>query len=601
MNKAATVAPKGAAEKPVTGPFTGNEAIARAVWEAGVKVAAAYPGTPSTEIMEAVAKYPREDIHAQWSTNEKTALDVAIGGSFAGVRSFAAMKHVGMNVASDALMSFSYIGVNAGLVILVCDDPGIHSSQNEQDTRVFASFAQVPVIEPSDGQEAFDFTKFAFDISEKFDTPVIVRATTRLSHTRSEVKVGARNNTAPIPFNEDPSKNVMVPMNARRQHPIVLQRTTDIAEFLANSPLTKTELQGGKVGVITAAMSYVYVKEVMPDVSVLKLAGSYPLSESHIREFTDQFERIIIVEELEPVIENALKVMGIECEGKTLFSRTGEFSPEVVRDGFVAAGLLEPKERKGAFDFAPMVRPPVLCSGCPHTSCYMALRALDARVAGDIGCYTLAVAAPLSAIDTCVSMGSSIANAVGMAKAGTETKPIIATIGDSTFLHSGIPPLIDAIYNQADITVFLLDNHITAMTGGQDHPGTGRTLRGDDTAKVDYTKLVKALGVEWVQTVDSYDMAAMYQSLREAVEFKGVSVVISDRPCVLDPHKIKGQAFIVDQDKCVACQSCMNLGCPALTWSEGWFEGRHKVEINADSCMGCSICAQICPTDSIAL
>jgi len=601
MNEATKVASTDAASKPVTGPFTGNEAIARGVWEAGVKVAAAYPGTPSTEIMENLCKYPVEDLHAQWSTNEKTALDVAIGASFAGVRAFAAMKHVGLNVAADALMSFSYIGVNAGLVMVVCDDPGIHSSQNEQDTRIFASFAHVPVIEPSDGQEALDFTKYAFELSEKFDTPVIVRATTRLSHTRSEVKVGVRQEVAPRGFNEDPSKNVMIPNNARNQHPKVLEREVLVAEELANSPLTKIELTGSSVGVITVGMSYVYVKEVYQDVSVLKLASSYPLSERLVRDFCDKFDRVIVVEELEPVVENSLKIMGLKVEGKSLFPRVGEFSPEVVRDGFVKAGLLPEKIRKGNFDFAPMIRPPVLCSGCPHTSCFMALRAMDSRVAGDIGCYTLSVVEPLKSMDTCVSMGSSIANAVGMAMAGTETKPIIATIGDSTFLHSGIPPLIDAVYNQANITVFLLDNHITAMTGGQDHPGTGKTLRGEETARVDFVKLIKALGVEWCETVDSYDMASMYHSLREAVEFKGVSVVISDRPCVLDPHKIKGDAFHVDQDKCVACQSCMNLGCPALTWSSGWHEGRHKVEINPESCMGCSICAQICPTDSIAV
>jgi len=601
MNETTKVVPNDALKNPVTGPFTGNEAFARGVWEAGAKVAAAYPGTPSTEIMENLAKYPAEDLHAQWSTNEKTALDVAIGASFAGVRAVAAMKHVGLNVAADALMSFSYIGVNAGLVIVVCDDPGIHSSQNEQDTRIFASFAQVPVIEPSDAQEALEFTKYAFDLSEKFDTPVIVRATTRLSHTRSEVKVGDRVDLAPRGFNEDPAKNVMIPNNARNRHPKVLEREALVAEELANSPLTRTEITDTSVGVITSGMSYVYVKEVLPEVSVLKLASSYPLSESLIRDFCDQVDRVIVVEELEPVVENALKVMGIPTEGKSLFPRIGEFSPEIVRDGFAAAGLLEQKKRKSTFDFSPMIRPPVLCAGCPHTSCFMALRALDARVAGDIGCYTLSVVEPLKSMDTTVSMGSSIANAVGMAKAGTEVKPIIATIGDSTFLHSGIPPLIDAVYNQANITVFLLDNHITAMTGGQDHPGTGKTLRGEETARVDFVKLVKALGVEWVETVDSYNMASMYQTLREAVEFKGVSVVISDRPCVLDPQKIKGQAFVVDQEKCVACQSCMNLGCPALTWSSGWHEGRHKVEINPESCMGCSICAQICPTDSISL
>ena len=600
MNKTLAISSSGA-KKPMSRPLTGNEAVARGVWEAGVKVAAAYPGTPSTEIMENLATYPVADLHAQWSTNEKTALDVAIGASFSGVRSFAVMKHVGLNVASDALMSFSYIGVNGALVLVVCDDPGIHSSQNEQDTRIFASFAHVPVLEPSDGQEALEFTKYAFDLSEKFDTPVIVRSTTRLSHTRSAVNVGERVDVGVRAFNEDPNKNVMIPSNARQRHPKVLEREVLVAEELANCPLTKQEINDTSVGIITVGMSYGYVKETLPDVSVLKLASSYPISEKLVRDFCDSVDRVIVVEELEPVIENALKVMGLSVEGKTLFPRIGEFSPEVVREGFAKAGLIEAKERKAAFDFAPMVRPPVLCAGCPHTSCFMALRALDSRVAGDIGCYTLSVVEPLKSMDTCVSMGSSIANAVGMAMAGTETKPIIATIGDSTFLHSGIPPLIDAVYNKANITVFLLDNHITAMTGGQDHPGTGKTLRGEDTAKVDFTDLVKALGVEWVQTVDSYDMASMYQSLREAVEFKGVSVVISDRPCVLDPVKIKGQSLAVDQDKCVACQSCMNLGCPALTWSEGWFEGRHKVKIDTEACMGCTLCAQICPTDSISL
>lgn len=601
MNEVTAVASKDAPTKSRARPLTGNEAIARGVWEAGVKVAAAYPGTPSTEIMETLSRYPSDKMHAQWSTNEKTSLDVAIGASFTGVRAFVSMKHVGLNVAADALMSFSYIGVNGGLVIVVCDDPGIHSSQNEQDTRVFAGFAQVPVLEPSDGQEALEFTRYAFDLSEKFDTPVIVRSTTRLSHTRSAVKIGERVERGPKGFLENPNKNVMIPANARQRHPVVLEREAAIAKELADSPLNKMELNDKSVGIITAGISYAYVKECLPEASVLKLAASYPLSEKLVTDFCNSVDRVLVVEELEPVIENALKVMDLKVEGKEFFPRIGEFSPEVLRDGLAKAGVLKAAPRKGAFDFAPMIRPPVLCSGCPHTSCFMALRALDGRVAGDIGCYTLSVVEPLRSMDTCVSMGSSIANAVGMAMAGTETKPIIATIGDSTFLHSGIPPLIDAIYNKANITVFLLDNHITAMTGGQDHPGTGKTLRGEDTARVDFTDLVKALGVEWVETVDSYDMAAMYQTLREAVEFKGVSVVISDRPCVLDPVKIRGQALAVDQDNCVACQSCMNLGCPALTWSDGWHEGRHKVEINSESCMGCTLCAQICPTDSISL
>ncbi|WP_073250660.1 indolepyruvate ferredoxin oxidoreductase subunit alpha [Shimia gijangensis] len=584
---------------PTARPLTGNEAIARGVWEAGTKVAAAYPGTPSTEIMENLGTYPSEDMHAQWSTNEKTSLDVAIGASFAGVRAFSSMKHVGLNVAADALMSFSYIGVNGGLVIAVCDDPGIHSSQNEQDTRMFARFAQVPILEPSDGQEALEYTRQAFDLSEEFDTPVVVRATTRLSHTRSAVNVGERQVVEPRGFIEQPSKNVMIPAHARMQHPKVLDRERKLIEAMNTSPLNRIDPGDRSVGIITSGITYTYVKECLPNATVLKLGVSYPLPETLIRDFCASVGRVIVVEELEPFIEEALLVMGLEVEGKAFFPRLGEFSPEVLREGFAKAGLMDAPKKTEGFDFAPMIRPPVLCSGCPHTSCFMALRALDMRVAGDIGCYTLAVVEPLKSMDTCVSMGSSIANAVGMAKAGTETKPIVATIGDSTFLHSGIPPLIDAVYNQANITVFLLDNHITAMTGGQDHPGTGKTLRGDETARVDYVELVKALGVEFVSVVDSYDMAALQHQLREAMEFKGVSVVISNRPCVLDPVKIKGPTFVVDQDNCTACQSCMNLGCPALTWSDNWFEGRHKVAIDPNACIGCSLCAQLCTSDSI--
>ncbi len=580
-------------------PLTGNEAIARGVWEAGVKVAAAYPGTPSTEIMENIGTYPAEDIHAQWATNEKTSLDTVIGASFSGVRAFCAMKHVGMNVAADALMSFSYIGVNGGLVIAVCDDPGIHSSQNEQDSRIFGRFAHVPVLEPSDGQEAHDFIKTAYDISEQFDTPVILRSTTRLSHTRSGVRVGDRAEVASSAFKERPSKNVMIPAHARARHPAVLDREARLAEYLETSPLNQVDKGDTKIGIVTSGITYTYVKECLPEVSVLKLGCSHPLPENMIRDFCASVDRVIVVEELEPVLENSLKVMGIDCEGKSIFPRTGEFSPEVLRDCFAKAGLMEAPKHAQKFEFAPMIRPPVLCAGCPHTSCFMALRALDARVAGDIGCYTLAVVEPLKSMDTCVSMGSSIANAVGMALSGTETQPIVATIGDSTFLHSGIPPLIDAVYNNANITVFLLDNHITAMTGGQDHPGTGRTLRGDPAPKVDYIELVKSLGVGWVEKVDSYDMAELQRQLREAIEYKGVSVVISDRPCVLDPVKIKGPAMYVDQDSCIACQGCMNLGCPAMTWSDEWFEGRHKVKIDTASCIGCSLCAQICTSDSI--
>jgi indolepyruvate ferredoxin oxidoreductase, alpha subunit len=586
--------PEGAQQ---TRPLTGNEAIARGAWEAGIRVAAAYPGTPSTEIMESLGKYPAQDVHAQWSTNEKVALDVAIGASFAGSRALAAMKHVGLNVAADAFMSQSYIGVNGGLVIAVCDDPGIHSSQNEQDTRVYGQFASVPVLEPSDAQEALDFTRLAFDISEQFDTSVIVRGTTRLSHTRSAVKVGLRTERPSRGFLEDPRKNVMIPAHARPRHVKVLEREAKLKAYLETSELNRWETGDASFGVITSGTCYPYVRELLPNASVLKLGASWPLPEGLLRRYCESVARVFVVEELEPVIEREARALGLAVEGKQFFPRTGEFSPDVLRAGFEKAGVLAPRVQHAAWTPPAVPRPPVLCAGCPHTSCYMAVRASGARVAGDIGCYTLACLDPLRGLETCVSMGSSIGNAVGMSKAG-DTKPIMATIGDSTFLHAGIPGLIDAVYNDANITVMLLDNHITAMTGGQEHPGTGKTLRGVETSRVDYEALVRACGVKWVRTVDSYDLAVMYQTLREAIAHRGVSVVISNRPCVLDPVKIKGPALEVTA-QCNACQSCMNLGCPALTWSDELFEGRHKVKIDPSLCIGCTLCAQVCTMDSI--
>ncbi len=579
-------------------PLMGNEAIARGAWEAGVKVAAAYPGTPSTEILENIGEYPAADIYAQWSTNEKVALDVAIGAALSGVRAMASMKHVGLNVAADSLMSQTYIGVHGGLVLVVCDDPGIHSSQNEQDTRLFARFANVPVLEPSDAQEAHDFTKLAFEISEQFDTPVIVRSTTRLSHTRSSVKIGPRVEVASKGFVNQPSKTVTIPANARRLHPKVVEREGKLARYFETSPLTVWEKGETKIGIVTGSTSYLYVKEVAPTASVLKLGASYPLPAETIRAFAASVDRLLVVEELEPVIENDIKAMGIACEGKVFFPRLGELSPELVHAGLAAAGLMAPPKPTIKLDIEPMARPPVLCAGCPHTASYLALRGVDARVAGDIGCYTLAAVEPLRSIDTTVCMGASIANATGMAAAG-ETKPIVATIGDSTFLHSGVAPLIDAVYNKANITVVLLDNSITAMTGGQDHPGTGKTLRGEPTHKVDYETICRAVGVEWVRKVDPYEIGHLYQTLREAIMFKGVSVVISARPCVLDPVKIKGTPLAVTAAGCVACQACMNLGCPSLTWTEEMVEGHHKVKIDPSTCIGCTLCAQVCPSDCI--
>ncbi len=580
-------------------PMMGNEAIARGVWEAGAKVCSSYPGTPSTEIMENLATYPVEDLSAEWATNEKTALDIAIGGSFSGVRSFTSMKHVGLNVASDSLMSQSYIGVNGALVIAVCDDPGIHSSQNEQDTRVFAKFAGVPVLEPCDAQEALEFTRIAFDLSEQFDTPVIVRATTRLSHTRSIVEQGQRKTNTDKPFNDEISKNVMIPTHARMRHAHVIEREYAIGKWFDSSDLVDWKQRSKKMGVITVGLVSTYVEEVLPQASVLKLPASFPLAKEMIEKFINSVDDVVVVEELEPVVEDQLKVLGYKIEGKKYFSREGEHSPATIRAGFEACGFLEAPKVKKTLKAAAIPRPPLLCAGCPHMTSYMALNGINARVAGDIGCYTLAAIEPLHAIDTSVAMGSSIGNAVGMARSGNETRPIVATIGDSTFLHSGIPPLIDAVYTGANITVLLLDNHITAMTGGQDHAATGKSIRGVETPRINFAEMCKAIGVKWIREVDSYDMGKLYQTVRESTLFKGVSVVISNRPCVLDPMKIRGKPVEVRTDKCTACQSCMNLGCPAITWDEEMYDGHHKVQIDPTKCIGCSICTQVCPVDGI--
>ena len=582
-------------------PMTGNEAIARGVWEAGVTVAAAYPGTPSTEILESLKDYPAEDIQAQWSTNEKVACDVAIGASFAGARAFTAMKHVGLNVASDSVMSQTYIGVNGGLVLAVCDDPGIHSSQNEQDTRMFAQWAMMPVLEPADAQEALAFTRLAFALSERFDTPVIVRSNTRLSHGRSLVQVGERQAAPARVFNDDPKKNVIIPNHARLRHPLLLEREHLLKDYFDSSELTRWEPGTSKsdFGIITVGTSYNYVKEVLPQANILKLAASYPLAEQTVRQFCTEYEQIFVLEELEPVLEKELLAMGLKVKGKEFFPRVGEFSPDVIREGFAKAGVLQYLPQEIPLEIDPVLRPPVLCAGCPHTASYLALRALNARVAGDIGCYTLAAIDPLRAIDTTVAMGSSIGNAIGMAKAGTETRPVVATIGDSTFLHAGLPALLDAVYQQVNITVILLDNHITAMTGGQDHPGTGRDLRGQPAPRVDFEQIIRALGVQWVRKVDPYNLSEMQHNFREAVNYKGVAVVIAERACVLDPVKIKGSPLFIKTEACTACQSCMNLGCPAMTWSDQWHEGRHRIKIDPAACIGCSLCMQVCPTDGI--
>lgn len=578
--------------------LSGNEAIARGALEAGVMVAVGYPGTPSTEILESIAN--RDDIIVRWSPNEKVALDVAFGASLGGVRSLATMKHVGLNVAADTFMTLAYTGVGAGLVIVSADDPGMHSSQNEQDNRAYARMAGIPLLEPSDSAEAKEYTKIAFEISEEFDTPVLLRTTTRVSHNRGIVEVGPRVERPTTGFVRDPAKYVMVPGYARARRPVLLERLERLATYVEASPLTAESGSGTDFGVITAGIAHHYVREVLPDARILKLGMSYPLPLDRIKAFADSVDRLFVVEELDPNMENAILAAGITVEGKAFFPQMGELNPDIVRRGFAAAGILPTRLE---IEPAPptVIRPPLLCPGCPHTPPFLALKHLGAVVTGDIGCYTLAALQPLSAMDTCVAMGSSIGMAVGMAASGGATGPVVATIGDSTFLHGGIAGLIDAVYSQANVTVLILDNGTTAMTGGQEHPGTGITLQGSDTTPVDLVALCKALGVHDVRVVDPYDMAATYSAIEGAVAYAGPSVVITNRPCVEAPKKIRDRPFHVIAEACTACQACMTAGCPSIVWSDELYEGRRKVVIDTLTCTGCTLCVQLCPPLAIVL
>ncbi len=575
----------------------GNHAIARGAYEAGVVVAAGYPGTPGTEILEALAAWP--DVYVEWATNEKVAFDVALGAALGGVRALVAAKHVGLNVAADPLMTAAYTGVGAGLVVVSADDPGMHSSQNEQDNRFYARFAGLPMLEPADAAEAKAFTAAAFDLSEAFDVPVLVRTTTRVSHGSGVVTIAGRRARPPRGFHRDPARYVMLPAYARARHPILLDRLARLADAADASPLVRTEFRDRRVGIVTSGVAYEYVREVLPEASVLKLGFSFPLPLGRIREFAASVERLLVVEELEPLVEDALRADGLRVEGKAFFPRTGELTPDLVRDGLVRAGVLDaaPARSVPAPPAAP--RPPVLCPGCPHTVPYMALRQLGAVVAGDIGCYTLAALAPLAAIDTCLAMGSSIGMAIGLVRSGQAAGRVAATIGDSTFLHSGIPALLDAVYNQTPITVVILDNGTTAMTGGQPHAATGRTIRNGDAPRTDLVALCRALGVAWIRVVDPYDVAATHRTIEAALAHPGVAVVITNRPCVEAPVKIRERPFAVAAAACDGCQACMTIGCPAIVWTDERREGRPKVTIDPALCSGCAICAQVCPTGAI--
>ncbi|MFI5283294.1 MAG: thiamine pyrophosphate-dependent enzyme [Candidatus Dormibacterales bacterium] len=581
--------------------MSGNEAVARGAYEAGVRVVTGYPGTPSTEIVETLATFPA--VNARWSPNEKVALDVALGASLGGTRALAVMKHVGLNVAADTFMTAAYVGVGGGLVIVSADDPGMHSSQNEQDNRFFARLAGVPLLEPADSEDARLLARAAFEISEEFDTPVLLRTTTRVAHGRSVVRPAERAEAPIRCFKKDREKYVMLPANARRRRLVLLERLERLRARAEKGDFT-SEIEGDHaIGVVTSGIAYHYVREAVPNASVLKLALTNPLPIERIRTFALGVERLFVVEELEPFLEDALAAAGLRPEGKAYFPREGELSAELVRAGFTLAGVIAAKpaltsQLRGPGEDLP--RPPVLCPGCPHSAPFLVLRRLGAVVAGDIGCYTLAALEPLAAMDTCVAMGSSIGMAVGLAASGGVAGPVVAAIGDSTFLHGGIQGLMEAVYSQANVTVLILDNGTTAMTGGQHHPGTGAALDGSSRPAVDLVELCRAIGVEQVDVVDPYDLGMLERGLRHAIAHRGPAVVITNRPCVEAPVKIRDQPFAVIDGRCIACQLCMNLDCPSLLWSPAtWHEGRRRVEIDAASCTGCTVCAQLCPAGAI--
>lgn len=583
--------------------LSGNESIAQGAREAGVGVAAGYPGTPSTEILEALVRSdPAREVYVEWSSNEKVALDIALGAAVGGTRALATMKHVGLNVASDTFITAAYTGARAGLVVVSADDPGMHSSQNEQDNRFLARFAGVPLLEPADSAEARDLTIAAFDIAERFDTPVLLRTTTRIAHARGLVTLGTWRSPARSGFVRDAAKYVMLPGFARRRRVLLLERLEALRRYAEETPLNRVELRDTAVGVITSGIAYQYVREALPEASVLKLGLTHPLPEALVRDFCARVGRVLVVEELDPYLEEQLHALGIAAEGKRFFPRAGELSPDTVRAGLRAAGVLaEHAAQTRPPAPATAVRPPVLCPGCPHVVPFLALRQLGAIVTGDIGCYTLAASPPLSAMDSCVAMGSSIGMAMGLVRSGGASGPVVAAIGDSTLLHAGIPALADAVANDTPLTVLVLDNGTTAMTGGQSHPGAGATIRGDSAPRVDIAALCGALGARSVTVVDPYDVAATYRALEKAIGSPGLSVVITDRPCVVAPVKILDTPFTVVAERCIACQLCMNLGCPSIVWTDERYEGRHRVAIDATTCTGCAVCAQVCPTDAMVL
>lgn len=566
----------------------GNEAFARGAYEAGCKVSAAYPGTPSTEISEAIAKY--DEIYSEWSPNEKVALEVAIGASISGVRALASMKHVGLNVAADPLFTVSYIGVNGGLVIIVADDPGLYSSQNEQDTRAVARAAKVPVLEPSDSAEAKEFVKFAFELSEKYDTPVIVRSTTRLSHSQGLVELGDRLDIEDKPYVRDIAKNVMMPGNAKNRHLVVESRELALIKDGCEFPINKVEYGDTNIGVITSGIAYQYVKEALPEASVLKLGIVNPLPRKLIEEFASKVDTLYIVEELDPIIEEQVKSWGIKAIGKDILTVQGEYSANMLRRAIKGEkiSLLPATEVPN--------RPPILCPGCPHRSVYSVLKKLKIHGAGDIGCYTLGAVAPLGVVDTTICMGASISSLHGMEKAKGKDyiKNWVAVIGDSTFLHTGINSLINMVYNKSTGTVVILDNSTTGMTGHQDHAATGKTLKGEPTYAIDLEALCKTVGVPNVYVVNAFDTDTLENTVKEATASDELAVIIAKAPCVLLDKSPVTKQYVIDNEICKKCGMCMKPGCPAITKrADG------NIVINDTMCNGCGLCETLCRFGSI--